>query len=394
MSFKNSDTKWIGKFQEITAKNHTEQAQFWLNGFWEDGASEYAELVWTICHKFIEIENGEPKRYGKRRNEITEGDSIPEIKAHELLEKLGETLTVMEFRKQFKELDLDGNKRMSLSEYLLKKYQKQPQEFVDSPQGDNQKEMKLAQEKMDAVQKALDEVTQQLVEQKAAVEAAASAAQASAAAASAAAAAADAAQVAKEAADAAKAVADAAKESADKDAAAVAQLEAENQKLLDDMKAMEEKKANAMAALQAKIDSPDTSSMKKAKFTNELKQMENEPTQAFRTAQINQGATLRKVQRARKAAEKTEAAAAATKAEADSTKAAADQAAVDAVAAKEAAEAQAKKLEEAQAATEAAFKAAQDYLEEQKKGGGVAHGQIWWMERTMAETRKFMPRGK
>ena len=40
---------------------------------------------------------------------------------------------------------------------------------------------------------------------------------------------------------------------------------------------------------------------------------------------------------------------------------------------------------------EGMLQAAVDTLEATKKKGGVAHGAIWWMERTLEEKRKYMP---
>lgn len=41
------------------------------------------------------------------------------------------------------------------------------------------------------------------------------------------------------------------------------------------------------------------------------------------------------------------------------------------------------------------FKEAEDQLEAVKNaGGGVAQGKIWWMERELAEKKKFMPGGR
>ncbi len=51
-------------------------------------------------------------------------------------------------------------------------------------------------------------------------------------------------------------------------------------------------------------------------------------------------------------------------------------------------------MEAAVRETEARFQEAQDFLEEVKKKGGVAHGAIWWMERELKEAQKYMPKKK
>lgn len=48
---------------------------------------------------------------------------------------MGETMTVVALRKRLKELDIDNNKRMAISEYLISKYGKTPHELVSAQQG-------------------------------------------------------------------------------------------------------------------------------------------------------------------------------------------------------------------------------------------------------------------
>jgi len=49
--------------------------------------------------------------------------------------------------------------------------------------------------------------------------------------------------------------------------------------------------------------------------------------------------------------------------------------------------------EEAVKEGEKALAAAEAYLEEQKaKGTGETHGTFWWMDRELAERKKFMPK--
>jgi len=48
--------------------------------------------------------------------------------------------------------------------------------------------------------------------------------------------------------------------------------------------------------------------------------------------------------------------------------------------------------EEAKAAAGRAFQAAQDALTALAAKGGTPHGAIWWMNRELAEKKKFMPK--
>jgi hypothetical protein len=149
---------WKQGFGELTGKIHSDQAKWWLNGFWEEDGDKFADqskfsiytpprpittlkpsprdlLVWDITHTFIELDLGYPVLYGSKMREYKEGCDLDEMKSHVILEKLGETMTVRELRTRLQKLDLDNNKRMALSEYLLDKFQRTPEALVNAPQG-------------------------------------------------------------------------------------------------------------------------------------------------------------------------------------------------------------------------------------------------------------------
>ena len=93
--------------------------------------------------------------------------------------------------------------------------------------------------------------------------------------------------------------------------------------------------------------------VKAMKAKNEIAQMLSEDPLPLRKARITQGAALKRAEKATKIANAL--------------------------------------LETAQQM----FKEAEDQLEAVKNaGGGVAQGKIWWMERELAEKKKFMPGGR
>ena len=59
-----------------------------------------------------------------------------------------------------------------------------------------------------------------------------------------------------------------------------------------------------------------------------------------------------------------------------------------------AAEEQTQRVEAACAETEAAYKEAEDFLNQAKKKSGTAQGVIWWMERELKEAQKYLPKKK
>jgi DNA repair exonuclease SbcCD ATPase subunit len=301
---------WEEKFGELTQKIHSEQAKWWLNGFWETGGKEKADEIWEIAHKFIECDVGFPILYGGKMREYKETCDLDEMKSHVILEKLGETCTVLALRKRLKALDIDNNNRMALSEYLLDKYQKTPLELVNSPQGTLDPAVLAAAEAvLEAAGKALDSA------------------------------------------------------SADADAAAAAleevkKAEAQLQEAIQELDAQEAEYNGKISALEAKIADDSLSAMKKAKANNELAQLKAEDPMPLRKAKITQKAALNRVKKEKKKSE-------AAKEQAELTK---------------------------QAAEEAVSKAEQELQDLKSAGGGTGtpNGVLYWMERTLAEKKKFM----
>jgi len=135
------------KFFTLTRKTYIEQAKWYLNAFWLEGAEQDSENVWKFAQKFIELDS-------KKK----EGNELDEFFSHKFLESLGETLTVIALREKLRKIDMDANGKMALLEYLLFKFGKLPKDVVNAPQGGNPEEINLAQQKLDSVQSALVEM--------------------------------------------------------------------------------------------------------------------------------------------------------------------------------------------------------------------------------------------
>jgi len=264
-----------------------------------------------------------------------DGNELDEFWSHKFLEGLGETMTVIEMREKFRKIDADFNKHMSAVEYIMFRYNFSIPSVLTCPQGDNTAGIKKAEAMVNEAQKALDEMNAKLAESKAAAERA------------------------KKAADDAKKAAKAVAEAEAEAKAALAELQAEE-------KAFEYKKA----ALEKTKNDTSIGIVKRNSAANQLDQLLSEDPLPLRKAKINQAAAVKKCERATKAAE-----AAAQKA-ADAEKAA--------VAAENEAEA-------AAAAAEKKLQEALDFLEEEKQKGGVAQGDIWWMQREITEKKKYLP---
>lgn len=356
--------EWKDKFAELTSKNHMEQAIWWLNGFWDDGAKDYCEEIWGYTHKFMAMEQGTDQiRYGKKMKEFEYGCDLDEMKSHHILESMGETMTVMELRKHLKALDLDNNKRMAISEYLLDKYKKTPQELVKAPQGDvDPAELAAAVAACDAASDALAKASDEAEAAAAALEASVKAAAAAAE---------------------AKAEADTKLEASQKAEAEVKAAEAELQASVDEIKNLEQTKADKIAKFNALIDDPSTGGVKRGRAVQEKAALEAEDELPLRKAKITQTAALKRVTKLRVKAEESTAAASAAATAAAEAKDASDKASAEAATAKEAAD-------KAKAEADTAMAAAQAALDNLKsKGGGSPQGKLWWMERTLNEKAKF-----
>jgi hypothetical protein len=392
-------------FGEIVKKTHTEQGIWFLNGFWEDGMKgEQAEKVWDIVHLFLEVQLDRKVRYGKRLDQYDEESDLEEHKAHRLLELMGEAQTVTALRKRLSALDIDNNHRMAVTEFLLDRFGKTPQQVIDSPQGDvDPKKLQAAQDACDAAIAALGKAQDEAREAAAAAKASAEAAAEAAAAADASAQALAASQQAAAEAAASKEVADAAAAEAEASANEVRAAEAELQAAVDEITALEQAKADKIAKFQAIIDS-DASVVKKGSAKQQMETLLAEDELPLRKVKITQQAVLKKLTNARKKAEEKEAAANARAAEAAKDKQAADDAADAAAKAKKAADeaaaaaadaaaaaakAQAEAEEAAQAA-EAAAAEAKAQLDEVAASSTPPYGKLWWMERVMTEKKKFM----
>jgi DNA repair exonuclease SbcCD ATPase subunit len=272
---------WHEGFEQLTSLKHSEQAKWWLNGFWDQGGKEEADKIWDITHTFIELDVGFPILYGRRMREYTESADLDEMKSHVILEKLGETMTVMALRKRLQKLDIDNNKRMALSEYLLDKYGKNPADLVNSAQGDVDPDELAAAEKF-------------LAEAGAALD--------------------QAAEDAEKAAEALKKCQEAEEELKQ----AVAELEKQEEEYNGKIKKFEDM-----------IADDSLSAMKKARANNELAQLKAEDPLPLRKAKITQKAALRRVEKERKKSALAKEAADATKAAAEEKVKAAEQALAD-----------------------------------------------------------------
>jgi len=225
------------KWEELSRKCFKDQAIWALNGFW-DVMEKDAELVWNWCQTLGEL----------HQDKHADGCDLDEFWSHKFLETLGETMTVIEMREKFRKIDADFNKRMSLLEYLMFRYNIEPHAMCTAPQGDGDPEqINKAQAMVAAAQKAVDEMNAAL-------------------------------------------------------AAAVA-AEKENKAALEELRAQEKAFEDKKAALEKTKNDTSIGIVKRNSAANQLDQMLSEDPLPLRKAKINQAAAVKKSERATKAAE-------------------------------------------------------------------------------------------
>jgi len=343
------------QFLELTRKKYSDQAIWYLNGFWLDGGAEQeSENIWNCAHKFIELDSRKK-----------EGNELDEFWSHKFLESLGETLTVIQLREKMRKIDLDANGKMALLEYLMFKYSKKIPEVLNAPQGDNREELEKAQAELQAVQDALESVQTKLAEQKTAKD-----------------------EVERRLKDQQKKTAEQKQKLTEQKAAEdeVRSAEDELRSAVAELKSQEDNFHRQVDELTRKSESGD-SIVAKNKAKQELAQLKQENPLPLRRAKITQEAALRKVEKQRQAVE-------AVTREVEAATRQAEAAARELEHAKHEAEESTRRVEQAVRETEVQFQQALDYLEEVKKKGGVARGAIWWMERELTEVKKYLPRSK
>jgi hypothetical protein len=366
----------LTKLKLLSQKKYIDQCQWFLNAYWDakeinfKSNPEECERVWKFYQSIITLD----KKLG------ADGNELDEFEAHIFLEKNVSAITVKKMRKVLADIDVDFNQKVSMTEFLIYYYKIDYNYLVNAVTNDAESErlINLAKQKLAAAQEALQDA------QNAAKEASAAAAAAAAAAISAKAEAKKAAEAEVEAkfrADDAKKAADALAKAQKAAEDALAELEAQ-QKAFDDRCAM----------LKATSEDDSLGQVKRNKAKHELSQMKAKDPLPLDRAKINQGATVRKLKKAKKKADKTAAEAAAAAAAASEARAAAEEAAA-------LAEKTARESEEAAAAAEAAVLAADKAVEEasgaletvkeQCKGNSV-QGTMWWMDREWEEAKKYM----
>jgi hypothetical protein len=356
------DASDLEKIKEFNKLNYKDQAVKFLNIYWDRSplilkdSPDLLEEVWNTKNEFQKLD--------KEKGE--DGSELSEFDAHRILEKFGSTMTVQQFRKVFQDIDVDHDHQMSLLEYLIFKHNASWKTVANAPVGNSSK-VNEAQQYVNEAQKELQNAL-------------------------------TACEKAKEelavALDAKRNASDEESKAVQKEALAkeaeeeVNQAKLANEKSLNEVKRIEQEKEDKIKELEAKTVDDTLGIVKRNRAKAELAQVQQEDSLPLRKAKISQEAALRRLNKALKtAAQETEIATEARRLAGE---------------AKELAIAAANKSEEAKSESETAvtvaekaFQDAEKFLEEVKsKFSGSSEGALWWMDRELAEAKKYLPKSK
>jgi len=356
---------------QILKLNHKDQAVWFLNGFWSQVGS-HSEDIWRWQKLFCELDARSANKLGVLGSEL---DSIMSAR---FLEANEETLTSLERKAALKEIDMNNDGCMALTEYLMFHFYKSRDEVVGAKQG-NGHEIARCQE---AINQAISQITE--VEMRLAAKLAAKKEQ----------------QVALDDAREARAVAEVSlrvqQAAEDELRAALAVHEDAKTQLLEAIDALqqqEQARATETARLEGVISTCNTGTVKRGRAHNQLNELRNSDPLPLRKARLTQEAALRCVRK------KEEIAAARADTSAETTRECS--ARHTELASKERLiEQTAETLAAAVAELEGSFGKLTLLMNEAHAALAVLKaeqcglGAIWWMERELFEADQLLPRAK
>ncbi len=353
------------------------------------------------------------------------GCELNEFDAHRFLEKINETLSVKDMRTFLKSVDIDFNKMVSLTEYLVSRFKVKWKELIEKPQ-DDEKSKKIREEAQMAVAIA-GESAQESIE----VENTANARRNEALAGEHKAAteekhALETEKKAKAEEKEAKAREDdlnqaelqakARTEEARKAENEMKKAAAEVRQALAKVLAEEKKISEKKSKLKSVSNDPKMGTVRRNSAVHQLAQMENKPSLGLQTAKVTLTAAEKRAQKSEAPFKKATARAKAAEEKISQARAEAESARKAATASRAVAEADAKAATASRetasklrmAANEAlivaidkrreaeeAFADAESKLKELlAKPTGTGQGADWWLQREFAEAKKYMPKSK
>jgi len=121
-------------FRDITAKNFSFQAQFYLNAYPATSDAD-KELIYSTLYKTMQkLDRDQWDAEGKDSRDYLETGNLTLEWAHKFFEMVEVPMTQLEFKKVFTAIDTTNDGKLSLLEYLCYKYQRGIPDICARPQ--------------------------------------------------------------------------------------------------------------------------------------------------------------------------------------------------------------------------------------------------------------------
>jgi hypothetical protein len=138
------------KLLSLAGMTYTQQAVWFLNGFWHENGEKDAELIWSWVSSFAKLD----------LQQGINGNGLDEALAHRFLEQFHETMTVQEMRTKMRTSGaLEPSERpkvTALVHIAIVKFNLDWHLLVNASQGSNPAELKKAQQQLEAVRIAFE----------------------------------------------------------------------------------------------------------------------------------------------------------------------------------------------------------------------------------------------
>lgn len=151
--------------QFVTEKNYRTQFAFYLNAYPETPEEDREDTFRRAYKKFQEYDKAQWNAERKPMQDYLEVGSLTIEWAHKVYEDIDRPVTHLEFKKMFATIDVTGDKRLSLLEYLMNKNGKSIEDIASRAQVANPA-IQRAQQEVDAATKAIADLEARMTELK------------------------------------------------------------------------------------------------------------------------------------------------------------------------------------------------------------------------------------
>jgi len=127
----------VGLFRDVTSKDFSFQAQFYLNAFAETSDAD-KEFIYTKLYKTMQkLDRDQWDAEGKNPRDYLETGNLTLEWAHKFFELVNKPMTQLEFKKIFTAIDTTSDGKLSLLEYLCYLYNRDIPAVCGRPQVNN-----------------------------------------------------------------------------------------------------------------------------------------------------------------------------------------------------------------------------------------------------------------